>query len=448
MSRYEVEVSPSRANKEFAVVTLRREDGGEARIELNYTPVRRRCRNVRPLALDFLLIASCVYAADKLEDRDSAPDRWTRTISMTIPVGDPDAWAAQADRLAGAVGFLTGDRWSFEFSRLERALPRPKPRRGLKRFPNVRGEAVSLFSGGLDSLIGVIDWLETNPARRIVLVGHHDPKVAGPNSDQVRVFDRLRAWYGTRMDLLRIGVGNSPVGVDTNYRSRSILFLALGALVSTSLGDGVPLLVPENGTISLNVPLTPSRRGSCSTRTTHPYFLSELEATLNAVGLPISIENPLLGKTKGECVTGCLGQAVLVAVARLSRSCAKRGHTSHWTRGRDKGADQCGRCVPCIFRRAAMHAGGMDDETYGDDVCAGEIVLATDADRANDLRAVLAFLSKAHTPEDIGALLVSNGPLPLSAVADHAGTVFRAMEEVRELLRDKAVPEIRVAAGI
>lgn len=158
--------------------------------------------------------------------------------------------------------------------------------------------------------------------------------------------------------------------------------------------------------------------------------------------------NPLLGKTKGECVSDCLGPSVIAIAAKESRSCAKRGHTSHWVRSRDSNIDQCGRCVPCIFRRAAMHASGLDDEVYGNDICAGEVDVDADGDLANDLRAVLAFLAKNYSRDEIAAMLVSNGPIDVSAVSVHADTVFRAIEEVRHLIRDKATDEICHAAGV
>ena len=61
---------------------------------------------------------------------------------------------------------------------------------------------------------------------------------------------------------------------ETTLRSRSFLFISMAVLVADSISQEMPVFIPENGTISLNFPLTPSRRSSCSTRTTHPHFLS------------------------------------------------------------------------------------------------------------------------------------------------------------------------------
>src|SRR5579862_2531678 len=41
---------------------------------------------------DFLLIATTVYTIDKLIDRATAPDGWTRAINVTVPVSSPAKW--------------------------------------------------------------------------------------------------------------------------------------------------------------------------------------------------------------------------------------------------------------------------------------------------------------------------------------------------------------------
>ncbi|MCZ7581789.1 MAG: hypothetical protein M5U21_13400 [Fimbriimonadaceae bacterium] len=50
----------------------------------------------------------------------------------------------------------------------------------------------------------------------------------------------------------------------------------------------------------MNVPLTSLRIGSLSTRTTHPYFLRQIQSIWDAVGLNVEIQNPYQFRTKGE----------------------------------------------------------------------------------------------------------------------------------------------------
>src|SRR5262249_13462610 len=139
-------------------------------------------------------------------------------------------------------------------------------------------DTVSLFSGGLDSLVGAIDLL--GESRKVALVGHHGLGIT--NSVQGDVLSELRSPFAGRFrsflfyvqppkPVLGYREGECkkkkiPDGEQT-MRSRSILFLSLGAAVASALPSRVPLVVAETGFISLNVPLTGTRLGSASTRT-------------------------------------------------------------------------------------------------------------------------------------------------------------------------------------
>ncbi|MHC5720555.1 MAG: hypothetical protein ACYTX0_53180, partial [Nostoc sp.] len=122
-------------------------------------------------------------------------------------------------------------------------------------------------------------------------------------------------------------------------------------LVANLFPGQKPLVVAENGLISLNVPLTHSRIGSLSTRTTHPHFLSLYQKILSSLGLVTSIELPYKFFTKGEMLANVKNKEVLESTANLSMSCShpeagrfRQGSPSH----------HCGYCVPCIIRRAAL----------------------------------------------------------------------------------------------
>lgn len=441
-----VTVDPEQSTAhEFACVRLRAGEGEPSLLELDCSSLRT-FGPVEGPRLEFLYFASVVYGIDKLVPRGLADDNWTRDLTVHLPVASPGQWTAVADDLTRCLNFLSGDRWDFHFSRRESTLFRPKKvttRRTLIAPPKT--SAVCLFSGGLDSLIGAIDWLESHASENLTLVGHHDPKVPGPSGDQDRLLEILRPAYPDRTRTLQTRIGMDPPGDEITLRSRSILFIALGVFAAASLGN-LPLLIPENGTIALNVPLTPSRRGSCSTRTAHPYYLSTLQSALSGLGIPIRIENPLGRKTKGEAVSQCLNQDLIRRLAPVSASCAKRGHTFTWV---NKSALNCGRCMPCIYRRAALHAIGLDTEVYGADVCTGEVDLDdTELDAPNDFRACVSFLRQALPEEQMASLLMASGRLPLGDLPAYASVVVRAMDEIRQLLRDKATNDIKRRAGI
>jgi len=112
------------------------------------------------VGLDLLVLAAHVHAADtRISRTEQSQDSWTREIRLVVPVSDPSRWIAAAPILKNALDFLTGDRWTIGF--------RSRP----ARFATIANAAppsliatpfdsVSLFSGGMDSLIGAIDLLE------------------------------------------------------------------------------------------------------------------------------------------------------------------------------------------------------------------------------------------------------------------------------------------------
>jgi len=397
------------------------------------------------IAVDFVFIASAVYTIDKLIHRAEAGDRWTRQFEVTIPVSSPPVWQQTSSELNECVSFLTGDRWKFEFSQLSRQLF-GKSSLARRSLPLFKPATVSLFSGGLDSLVGVIDWLETNPDQKLLLVGHHDKQMTGPFGDQKNLLPRLKTTYPQRLHATLVRVGSDGETPEITLRGRSLLFIAIAVCVASAYKLNSPILLPENGTIALNVPLSPSRRGSCSTRTAHPHYLAQLQNIFAAVGIGNQIVNPLLAKTKGEVARHCLNPSLLSTLFASSVSCAKRGHTREW---KNRSANGCGRCMPCIYRRAALHSADLDSESYGLDVCKGEVDFNDASERGPaDLRACMSFLRNNYTPDQIKRFLLSNGTLEIGKMNDYAGLVVRAFDEIRQLLRDKARKDIRKMAGI
>jgi hypothetical protein len=425
------------------------EDGSRlCALDIQYS-LLRELHNANPIALDLLVLASAVYALDKTIVRDTAGDGWTREISLSMPVSDPARWSAAAPDLTEAITFLTGDRWRFAFLPLSARVvfPHRRQRRAHRRIvvPTAALNTVCLFSGGLDSLVGAIDQLQQKEASKLLLVGHHDGDMAGPFTDQQTLIEPLRAAYPLRLRPIFVRVGQKPSGEEITLRSRSLLFIALGMYGASAIGRRTPLLIPENGTIALNFPLTPSRRGSCSTRTAHPYYLAVLGRALRRVGFANTLVNPLADKTKGEVVRDCANPDLLGRLSPMTVSCAKRSRRGHWKRTT---ARSCGQCMPCIYRRAALHLAGRDDEVYGNDMCAGEVDVSGDDDAGKDFRACLSLQRRNPSPEEIANTLMASGSLDISRLKGHASLVQRAMDEIRNVLRAKGTAAIRRAAGI
>lgn len=308
--------------------------------------VRRAGLSVDPVSWDFLSIALAVIAADEGCLRDKSPDGWTRQMDVSVSLLSPEIWQPHADALAAALGFLTGDIWSLTFKGGGRPPPE-QPKRKRKGQRNPSGDIVCLMSGGLDSLVGAIDLVKDG--RSPIFVSQR----ASGDTDRQRAF---ASRIGKHLSHLQLSHAARPPGTsERSQRARSIVFLAFGVLAATAVPEEkVQLVVPENGFISMNVPLTNLRIGSLSTRTTHPYFLRQLQSIWDGVGLNVELSNPYQLRTKGEMLQECREQDILVRLASTSTSCGRFARY---------GYKHCGRCVPCLVRRAAFKQWGQSDKT-------------------------------------------------------------------------------------
>lgn len=162
----------------------------------------------------------------------------------------------------------------------------------------------------------------------------------------------------------------------------------------------VPLYIPENGFIALNAPLTPRRVGSHSTRTAHPSYLASMQFLFDELGLKAKIINPFRALTKGEMLANATLQASEKRDAFHTVSCGK------WKRK----TEQCGRCLPCLIRRAAFHKAGIDDKTdYTYTI--PENYSEIDGKKKDDLMAVLRAV-KPTQDSTLHKRALCSGPLP------------------------------------
>lgn len=299
-----------------------------------------------PRAWDLLTIALSVIAADTGARRNDSPDGWTRQLELQIAVNDPVFWSSQSELLAQQLRFLTTDRWKLNF--FDGGIL-PVPPEDLMR---PQEDCVSLLSGGLDSLVGAIDLVNSDQKSPYLV-----SQIAQGDKEKQKSF---ASKIGGGLSHLQLNHNiDYPGENERSQRTRSIIFLAYGVLVATSLqryadGQDATLYVCENGFISINPPLTGARLGSLSTRTTHPAFFESFQQLLQAADLRVRIENPYQFKTKGEMLSGCVDQKFLKGNAKDTTSCGRFARN---------GYRHCGRCLPCLIRRSAFNAWGVRDDS-------------------------------------------------------------------------------------
>ena len=310
-------------------------------------------------ALDLFYISLMVYCVDKRVSRVAQDDAWTRNFELYIPVKMEEKWNACKDTLTQALNFLTGDHWTLHF-RSRTPLTRDEERylKGRKHFRHstkrVDTDTFCMLSGGLDSFVGAINLL--CEGKKPIFVSHYGGG-KGVKNFQDRVVRSLATHYNINQNRFFRFYAASSRGVENSTRSRSLMFFAHAITLASGMGHHVDLYIPENGVISLNIPLTVMRIGSLSTRTTHPYFMGLLQKLLSDLGIDISLINPYQLKTKGEMMKECKDKDYLNSHYRYTLSC------SHPDQGRWKGeaAGHCGECLPCTIRRAAIKAAGLTD---------------------------------------------------------------------------------------
>jgi|SRR5882724_4885658 len=420
-------------------------------LDLDFAAILDWSRQPQTKALDFLVIAAIAYGIDKIVARKLAADNWTRRLNVTIPVWHATDWNHAADALAESISFLTGDIWNFEFIQAEKPFSKPrKNRRKLaKGFPNT--PVVSLLSGGIDSFVGALDLLADHSKQRLLFVSHYDRHVTGPAKQQENLIEFLKTKFkADRISHFQVRVGVVPIQsnetkvakkykFETSFRSRSLIFLGLAVFAASSSGENIPIVISENGPIALNMPLNPSRRGACSTRTVHPFFLSSLQHALNLAGIKHPIINPYETKTKGELIKNCRYVNLVRDAIELSNSCGRAGRKTYWN---NRKAHACGTCVPCLLRRASLHSIGADTEIYGNEV------FSAPPEKYPDFHALLGLIRQDPSQHEIQKRLLSNGRLPMNQLADYASVVKRMIDEVAQWLRDKAPKKICRLAGI
>ncbi|MEW2142675.1 7-cyano-7-deazaguanine synthase [Micromonospora vinacea] len=365
-------------------------------------------------AQDLLQIARAVYLADKLSLRECAVDGWTRRIDLSVEVVSPSVWSPPTLRLLSHLSeTLSADQWTINV----RAGGRRWPQQGRTTYADV-GE-VALFSGGLDSTAWAAERAKV-AAGPLLLVSYFEPQwgsqqdqtLSAIESSACRDIEQLKASQQVRLTRK----------LEKSARTRGLLYLATAIYLAAA--HGVPqVVVPENGQLAVNPPLTPARVAACSTKSVHPGTLHLLNSLIDALGGGVTVINPYLYLTKGEVCQQALNAGL--APATLTHATISCGRPP-----RDRpGAEHyhCGTCYPCLVRHSGLlTALGSDSTPYKTDVW----MLGDREKAAVDRRALHRWLCRPISVRDLTTdtpLPDTVGPGPLLEVVERGRTELGQM---------------------
>ena len=375
---------------------------------------------------DFCIIAFSVTAADKSVTRKTSADGWTRQIDLSIHLCNPEIWEPVRQDLEKILRFLTGDFWSLTFKNRGVFLSIFQDHEfNLLEATDSDEDCICLLSGGVDSLVGSIDLVAEG--RKPIFVSQiyrgysNNPK---HYAEQIRGKSKHFQWKHS----IHIADNES----EGSTRGRSFMFFAFAALsaaaIKSQLGSPISIYVPENGFISLNIPLNSGRISSYSTKTTHPVYLQGIQKIWNKVGINLKLIMPYQFKTKGEMLAECKNQQLLKNLVFQSVSCGKY---------RVYKMQHCGRCLPCLVRRAAFMHWGEADLTSG-----GYLDEQLERKKHGSPDEVGAVANACLVAEQFGIYRLISGHLSFTGGhkrSDFEGVFFRGLNEMKILLLDKEI---------
>lgn len=313
--------------------------------------------------LDLLEIAAYIFSADRLVSRGAKTNveyhSWSRSFHFAIKVRDFKFWNTLdvKEKLKAALVFMSGDR-TYHFT-FQPGHSTPQADMFDKRTFQIepkQNTKVVLFSGGLDSLAGVVECLE-NSFDRFCLVSHRSgqPRTA---KTQDRLFKELDRRYPNR--IMHYKFYCSLRGIkrkEETQRTRSLLYTSIAYALAHAFSQR-EILVYENGITSINFPTRQDQINARTSRTTHPKTIGLLENLFSEVNQSkIKISTPFLWSTKTDIfrILNEVGQKSLIP-STVSCSQTSQNHEL---------VTHCGGCSQCIDRRFAAYGSKLDDADEG-----------------------------------------------------------------------------------
>ena len=423
------------------IFSLNREEYSTIYSNISDTWLRLGSLSISTIYEDLFLIAISIFAVDKRVSRSIFTDCWTREFDISIPVIELEKWESARILWNKTMNFLTGDVWNINFRKSENRYSQ-RVRQSRNRIDISECDVVSLFSGGLDSFCGAIELLEHGKSP--CFFGHNEyPKL---RAKQEKLCEQLQNEYSSQTTKFLSFTANSRAPYsnklgrlarsENTSRGRSLLFLCSALTIAGILGEQTPVYIPENGFIGLNVPLTNSRKGTCSTRTTHPFFLDNFRKILEKVGIQNPIINFYAFATKREIVNSVKDKNSFKQGYADTISCSHPCLPRWDKNGNNEYPKNCGYCYPCLIRKSSLIDITNNHEPYSyESVSMDFLNKFAESDKTSDLTAVISSIYRYKTVDDneIKRLIRCTGQLSNDEIEKFLQVYKDTMEDLIEL---------------
>ena len=328
------------------------------RINLNLPQFVINLFHLPDRTLDLLELAAYVFGADRCISRGRIDaveyHSWSRDINLVIKVRDFDFWCDEkvGHTLNDVLQFMMGDNGlKITFQPNHSTSPSGLfDNEKYKPHLSEKGLKVGLFSGGVDSLAGALDILESGP-ETLMLACHQSNNTT--KRTQRRLCQALEHRYPNRIQPYSFQCNlHGKRAIDETQRSRSFLFTAIAYSLATSHSQSC-FNIFENGVTSINLHRREDLSNARASRTTHPQTIAKLQNLYSLLsGKDFKIYQPFLNKTKGDVMElVCkIAPELLSSSVSCSRASFAKGDSTH-----------CGKCFQCVDRRLAAFSKGIED---------------------------------------------------------------------------------------
>lgn len=319
-----------------------------------------------PLLADWIDVAVAAYFADRFAVRCSPSVsrrhyHWGRVINLRVAVRQPKIWQRPEvwRSLSGLLGFITEDRWQFEFVEYKGEPRSSEINSQGSLFPLTGPTRVALYSGGLDSFAGLAQQMSGNSEHQFVLVsGVTNSRQQAGQRRQLRAIAEVLGQRPTHVTVpLRRSWREVQQAEEWSQRGRGFLFLTLGSATALAIQKH-ELFVFENGIGAINLPINGTQVGTYNSRAVNPITLIRMAEFIRVLtGINFTIHNPFLLHTKGEM---CRHEVVTTIAQHVSDTFSCDGFPV-----RAHGRPQCGTCSSCLLRRISLMSANLHQHDRG-----------------------------------------------------------------------------------